>query len=273
MRHLSPTIVIIKEISGDLSGTLYQDYHFDHTHPTHSWLFIVPAFTEPAEFTVLPLRLFFFHQRSSEKAAWAQRQYSGVWEVQDGYMCVWRRHERLWQRGKEIRQEWKVGVRQAVEESRWLRLNIWDKTAANMRAREKKENNNWTGSSQSGQPLGSSPSLWHVTINPGPLGGAVVVCRVANWLQSAIETDEMWLQLQTDLKEAIESVWTVMGYPEHCRGARCNNEMHLFVFPPLFPGKMTGPCIYWQALHSQSTQAHTIHIGAALVVLEESLAA
>lgn len=70
------------------------------------------------------------------------------------------------------------------------------------------------------------------------------MCRVAHWLQPAIETDEMWLQLQTDLKEAIESVWTVMGYPEHCRGARCNNEMHLFVFSPLFPGKMTGPCIY-----------------------------
>lgn len=61
------------------------------------------------------------------------------------------------------------------------------------------------------------------------------MCRVAQWLQSAIETDEMWLQLQTDLKEAIESVWTVMGYPEHCRGAHCNNEMHLFVFSPPLP--------------------------------------
>lgn len=47
-----------------------------------------------------------------------------------------------------------------------------------------------------------------------------------------IETDEMWLQPQTDLKEAIESVWTVMGYPEHCRGARRNNEMHLFTPSP-----------------------------------------
>lgn len=43
----------------------------------------------------------------------------------------------------------------------------------------------------------------------------------------------MWLQLQTDLKEAIESVWTVMGYPEPCRGTRNYNMMHLFVFPPL----------------------------------------
>lgn len=54
----------------------------------------------------------------------------------------------------------------------------------------------------------------------------------ARSLQAAIETDEMWLQLQTDLKEAIGSVWTVMGYPEHCRGAGYNNEMHLFVSPP-----------------------------------------
>lgn len=73
--------------------------------------------------------------------------------------------------------------------------------------------------------------------------------RVTQMLWAAIETDEMWLQLQTDLKEAIESVWTVMGYPEHCRGARRNNEMHLFVFSPpplplLFPEKLTGPCIY-----------------------------
>lgn len=81
----------------------------------------------------------------------------------------------------------------------------------------------------------------------------MAVCRDTHWLWSAIETDEMWLQLQTDLKEAIESVWTVMGYPEHCRGAHCNNEMHLFVSPTsplppppslLFPEKMTGPCIY-----------------------------
>lgn len=70
------------------------------------------------------------------------------------------------------------------------------------------------------------------------------MCRVTPWLYSPIETDEMWLQLQTDLKEAIESVWTVMGYPEHCRGVCGNNEMHLFVFPPFFPEKMTGPCIY-----------------------------
>lgn len=56
--------------------------------------------------------------------------------------------------------------------------------------------------------------------------------RVAHSLRAAIETDEMWLQLQTDLKEAIGSVWTVMGYPEHCRGAGYNNEMHLFAPPP-----------------------------------------
>lgn len=55
---------------------------------------------------------------------------------------------------------------------------------------------------------------------------------VARSLCPAIETDEMWLQLQTDLKEAIGSVWTVMGYPEHCRGTGYNNEMHLFVCPP-----------------------------------------
>lgn len=54
---------------------------------------------------------------------------------------------------------------------------------------------------------------------------------VARSLRVAIETDEMWLQLQTDLKEAIGSVWTVMGYPEHCRGTGYNNEMHLFVPP------------------------------------------
>lgn len=45
----------------------------------------------------------------------------------------------------------------------------------------------------------------------------------------------MWLQLQTDLKEAIGSVWTVMGYPEPCRGAGYNNEMHLFVPPETTP--------------------------------------
>lgn len=59
---------------------------------------------------------------------------------------------------------------------------------------------------------------------------------VVHSLQAAIETDEMWLQLQTDLKEAIGSVWTVMGYPEPCRGAGYNNEMHLFVsLPPNHP--------------------------------------
>lgn len=57
---------------------------------------------------------------------------------------------------------------------------------------------------------------------------------VARSLRAAIETDEMWLQLQTDLKEAIGSVWTVMGYPEQCRGAGYNNEMHLFA-PTLPP--------------------------------------
>lgn len=59
--------------------------------------------------------------------------------------------------------------------------------------------------------------------------------RVARSLRAAIETDEMWLQLQTDLKEAIGSVWTVMGYPEHCGGTGYNNEMHLFISPPLLP--------------------------------------
>lgn len=59
---------------------------------------------------------------------------------------------------------------------------------------------------------------------------------VVRSLQAAIETDEMWLQLQTDLKEAIGSVWTVMGYTEPCRGAGYNNEMHLFVsYPPNHP--------------------------------------
>lgn len=93
--------------------------------------------------------------------------------------------------------------------------------------------------------------------------------RVAHSLRAAIETDEMWLQLQTDLKEAIGSVWTVMGYPEHCRGTGYNNEMHLFVPPPLhFPEKMAGLCIYRQALHSRSPQATIIHAGVPLVLKE-----
>lgn len=70
--------------------------------------------------------------------------------------------------------------------------------------------------------------LYHHSL---PLGGAVAECSVARSLQCAIETDEMWPLLQTDLKEAIESVWTVMGYPEHRRSAYYNNEMHLFVPP------------------------------------------
>lgn len=86
----------------------------------------------------------------------------------------------------------------------------------------------------------------------------------------------MWLQLQTDLKEAIESVWTVMGYPERRRGARRRNEMHLFVPrlctppPPHAPlhreddwamRLLTSPAlsIYWARLP--------------LVVLQERLAA
>lgn len=81
----------------------------------------------------------------------------------------------------------------------------------------------------------SSSAIWHLTPDPQPLGGAVAVYTVAHWLQPAIETDEMWLQLQTDLKEAIESVWTVIGYPAHCRGTRCHNEMHLFIFSPSLP--------------------------------------
>lgn len=94
--------------------------------------------------------------------------------------------------------------------------------------------NSWTTIKHIIQSFNSSSApTSQRSINSGPLGGAVAVCRAEYWLQSAIETDEMWLQLQTDLKEAIESVWTVMGYPEHCRGARCNNEMHLFVSPPL----------------------------------------
>ena len=187
---------------------------------------------------------------------------------------MWGRHESLWRRRKETRQEWKVSVRRAAGAGSWLLLNIWDKPTVNVWVIKK--NKKTVDLKQPRQPAHSAPlhRLWHVAICAWPLGGAVAVCRVAHWLQSAIETDEMWLQLQTDLKEAIESVWTVMGYPEHCRGARCNNEMHLFVFyPPPFPEKMTGPCIYWQPLHSQSTQAHTIHIGAPLVVLEERLAA
>lgn len=69
----------------------------------------------------------------------------------------------------------------------------------------------------------------------------------ARSLQAAIETDEMWLQLQTDLKEAIGSVWTVMGYPEHCRGAGYNNEMHLFVShrPPPPPSLLHFPEDDW----------------------------
>lgn len=93
---------------------------------------------------------------------------------------------------------------------------------------------------------------------------------VTRSLRPAIETDEMWLHLQTDLKEAIGSVWTVMGYPEHCRGTGYNNEMHLFVYPPppRFPEKMTGLCIYRQALHSWSTRAPIIHAGASLMLKE-----
>lgn len=88
----------------------------------------------------------------------------------------------------------------------------------------------------------------------------------------------MWLQLQTDLKEAIESVWTVMGYPEHCRGARCRNEMHLFVFPLTTPPTpppppreddwavrlLTAPAL---SIYSGALATHT---GALLVVLEVS---
>lgn len=95
--------------------------------------------------------------------------------------------------------------------------------------------------------------------------------RVVHSLQAAIETDEMWLQLQTDLKEAIGSVWTVMGYPEHCRGTGYNNEMHLFV-PPLPPEKMTWLCIYQEALHSRSTRAPIIHAGAPLVLKDCEIA-
>lgn len=96
--------------------------------------------------------------------------------------------------------------------------------------------------------------------------------RLARSLRAAIETDEMWLQLQTDLKEAIGSVWTVMGYPEHCRGTGYNNEMHLFVRPLYFPKKMTGLCIYRQGQHSQSTRAPIIHASAPLVLKEYEVA-
>lgn len=85
----------------------------------------------------------------------------------------------------------------------------------------------------------------------------------------------MWLQLQTDLKEAIESVWTVMGYPEHCRGARCRNEMHLFVFPLTTPPPREDD---W-AMRLSTAPALSIYSGAlathmgAPLVLEECLAA
>lgn len=82
---------------------------------------------------------------------------------------------------------------------------------------------------------GSSSTQVQLPVCPWTLGGAVAVSSVVRSLQAAIETDEMWLQLQTDLKEAIGSVWTVMGYPEPCRGAGYNNEMHLFVPPETTP--------------------------------------
>lgn len=90
---------------------------------------------------------------------------------------------------------------------------------------------------------------------------------------SAIETDEMWLQLQTDLKEAIESVWTVMGYPERCRGACCRNEMHLFVPPPPLPPLPLHREDDW-AVRLLTTPALSIYWARLpLVVLQERLAA
>lgn len=192
----------------------------------------------------LLLGLFLFYQTSSAKA-----EFKDSWKVQNG----WVSEEDLkdWHRCKDalarLKSKCNTGCRR---KQRQEGACFWISETNPLPTR------GWNHLHHKRPPqLLSSSSLWCLTPDPWPLGGAVAVYTVAHWLQPAIETDEMWLQLQTDLKEAIESVWTVIGYPEHCRGTRCHNEMHLFIFPPLFPEKMTG------AMHLLTAPALSIYSG------------